>query len=155
MEVDESVELSIDLAEIPRGQDSPVTEYDIDVVELEARYLGPIGKGRRGNYERKFVPYDLTDEQCERLGELLVEHDLCQSVSVTYSVDGDEPFLDEIDATATVTVDGERHELSFEGPMYDASEPTDMPHHEQAEGLRTLCETFKDWTETAAEGTLW
>lgn len=155
MDIDDSFELSLEVSEIPRGQDSPTKTYDIDVVESEVRYLGPVGRGVRGSYERSFVPFDLTTEQCDCIAEIIDEYDLRQSVEETFTPDSSGPFFDEIDASATITVDGEEYELDIEGAMYHTGEPTGMEQHEQAEGLRTLCEAFKSWADELNEETLW
>ncbi len=148
MAIDESFELSLEVAEIPRGQDSPTKRYEIDIDGTEVTYLGPVGRGVRGNFERDFVPFDLTDEHRRRLAEILDEYDLRQSVTETYTPDSSGPFFDSIDASATISVDSEEHVLQIEGAMYHASEPTDMEHHRQAEGLRTLCEECKSWADS-------
>lgn len=155
MENDDAFELSLEVAEIPRGGDSPTERYDVDVVASEVRYLGPVGRGRRGNYERSFVPFDLTAQQRERLADVIEGYDLRQSVEETFAPDSSGPFFDEIDASATLTVDGEEYELRIEGAMYHAGAPTGMAHHEQAEGLRTLCEAFESWADAVREDSSW
>lgn len=46
----------------------------IDVEESEVNYLGPVGRGVRGNYDRGFVSFDLTTEQGGRFAEIVEGH---------------------------------------------------------------------------------
>lgn len=147
METDGSFELSIELTERERGRDPHSNTYEIHVDGTHVRYRGPYGEGERGRYGTESVEFDLTDDQRFHLDLQLDSFDLRQSVTERFHTDTGGKQSRGVDAEATITTDGETHELRIEGVMNVRGEDTDMEHHEQARGLRTLCREFKTWAE--------
>lgn len=147
MKVDDSFELSLELAEFTSGDESPSSTYEIDIEGTQVSYHGPIVVHPRGHSNTVSETFQLTPAQRSRLAEIIDEYDLRQSVSETYEPEGFSPYFDRIDASATLTIDGETFDLQIRGAVYDAGTPTDMVHFEQASGLRTLCKECEDWTE--------
>lgn len=155
MELDSSFGLSISLTRREHSVDAHSTSYDVLVDGTHVKYRGPYGEGTRGMYETRTVEFDLTDDQLSELRREIDNYELRQSVTETFDVDTHGKECVEIEAAATIVIDGETHELQIAGVTDVRGQNTDMAHHQQARGLKTLCRMFKSWAEESEEKAWW
>lgn len=143
-----SLAIDIELTEREHSMDSHTNRFDIRVDGKQVEYHGPWGEGTRGRFDTTETSFRLTDEQLSKLRGRIERNDLQQTASEEFEMEPDGPYRS-VTVDATITIDGDRHELEIDGVTSVKGTETEMEHLEQATGLENLCKQLWRWGEEA------